>query len=620
MKLIITEKPSVARDFANALYAKLKDGYYEASNYYITWSYGHLVDIDDSILPKRWSLLDLPILLNPKDFRYVERNDQARKQLNVIRKLLKRVDTVIIATDFGREGELIARLILYYLSWKGKTLRFWTSSALTKEVILKELQNLKPSSLYDDLFYAALARQHADFLVGINFTRYVTLTVRESLKPQEEGVWSVGRVQTPTLALVVERDRTIENFKKVYYYEVVAKFKTNDGFEYEGKLRKRDLIKGEKVKKDLVDVFSENFTFEEAEKIVSELKPFKKGEVVEVSSESKKELPPFPFSLPTLQKEAGLKYKLSAEKVHEIAQKLYQDYKVISYPRTESEKLPPNLLQDIKRLLGIFGYPEVAKEVSLEKQKRVFDTSKLTDHHAIIPLRPLAGSVAENSLEKKVFNLIVKRFVASFMPPYRYVLYTIKTKLGNYVFTTKLKKDIELGWKSLYSESYSDDFDKRDRDLSKFSGTILALKKGDIVLKVNVFVDKKETEPPSRYKDATLISKMKLLGLGTSATRDQIIETLIKRSYLKRDSKGYLMSTSKGRSLIDFLKKRGSISTNGNNPFHLITSAEMTSSWEKSLEEIYKNKLGKSGYLHFIKKIREEMLLCLCSTPESKSQ
>jgi len=172
----------------------------------------------------------------------------------------------------------------------------------------------------------------------------------------------------------------------------------------------------------------------------------------------------------------------------------------------------------------------------------------------------------------------------------------------------------------LYSESYSDDFDKRDRDLSKFSGTILALKKDDVVFKVNVFVDKKETEPPSRYKDATLISKMKLLGLGTSATRDQIIETLIKRSYLKRDSKGYLMSTSKGRSLIDFLKKRGSISTNGNNPFHLITSAEMTSSWEKSLEEIYKNKLGKSGYLHFIKKIREEMLLCLCPTPESKSQ
>ncbi|MEM4959303.1 MAG: DNA topoisomerase, partial [Nanopusillaceae archaeon] len=485
--LILTEKPSVASDFAKALSASRKDGYYESTDYFIVWGFGHLVDIDDSELPEKWRLEDLPIFV--KKFKYKPISRDHEKQLNVIKRLLKDTEYVIIATDQAREGELIARLILHYLGWKGRTFRFWTSLALSKEVIREGLRNLYPINEFDSLFWSALARQHADFVVGINFTRYVTLKMRKDssyekndnsqssgvsfkskgsfsnssagLKNLVNSVWSVGRVQTPTLALVVERDREIENFKKVKYYEVVSVFESKSGFKYSGRLQKRDLVKTklakQEVKKEVKtkelkseteEVFG--FTKEEALKIVNELKDIKKSLVTSIEESRRAEKPPGLFTLASLQKEASAKFGFSAEKTHAIAQKLYQDYKVISYPRTDCPFLPGALVEKVKKLLTQFGYGDIAERVSLKEHKDIFNDVKLTDHHGIIPLGPLPSEVLPDSQEGKIYDLIVKRFIAAFMPSYRYKIYTVKTKLGDYFFTSRFRIVEDPGWRAVY--------------------------------------------------------------------------------------------------------------------------------------------------------------------------
>lgn len=630
--LILTEKPSVASDFAKALSARRKDGYYESTDYFIVWGFGHLVDIDDSELPEKWRLEDLPILV--KKFKYKPISKDHEKQLNVIKKLLKDTEYVIIATDQGREGELIARLILYYLGWKGKTFRFWTSLALSKEVIKEGLRNLYHISEFDSLFWSALARQHADFVVGINFTRYATLKMRKdsnygksdvsqsseilfkskvsfssslvSLKNSVNSVWSVGRVQTPTLALVVERDREIENFKKVKYYEVVSVFESESGFKYSGRLQKRNLVKTklakQEVKKEVKTKELKNeteevfgFTKEEALKIVNELKDIKKGLVVSIEESRRAEKPPGLFTLASLQKEASAKFGFSAEKTHAIAQKLYQDYKVISYPRTDCPFLPGALVEKVKKLLTQFGYGDIAERVSLKEHKDIFNDVKLTDHHGIIPLGPLLSEVLPSSQEGKIYDLIVKRFIAAFMPPYRYKIYTVKTKLGDYFFTSRFRMVEDPGWRAVYLKAKEEESKEEREEEVEFDlkEQILPLVEREEVEKLKVFPKEKETKPPKRYTDGTLIAKMKQLGLGTSATRDGIIEILVKRGYLTRE-KGALISTEKGRMLISFLEKMGCK--------QLITP-ELTSQWENFLEKIYIEKLNKQGYLEFLNEV-----------------
>lgn len=638
--LILTEKPSVASDFAKALSAKRKDGYYESTDYFIVWSFGHLVDIDDSELPEKWHLEDLPILV--KKFKYKPISRDHEKQLNVIKKLLKDTEYVIIATDQGREGELIARLILHYLGWKGKTFRFWTSLALSKEVIKEGLRNLYPINEFDSLFWSALARQHADFAVGINFTRYATLKMRKdsnygkndvsqsskvlfeskSKRPflnslvnsknsvnsvnLVNSVWSVGRVQTPTLALVVERDREIENFKKVKYYEVVSVFESKSGFKYSGRLQKRDLVKTkpakqevekevktEELKKETEEVFG--FTKEEALKIVNELKDIKKGLVTSIEESRRAEKPPGLFTLASLQKEASAKFGFSAEKTHAIAQKLYQDYKVISYPRTDCPFLPGALVEKVKKLLTQLGYSDVAERVNLKEHKDIFNDVKLTDHHGIIPLGPLPSEVLPDSQEGRIYDLIVKRFVAAFMPPYRYKIYTVKTKLDNYFFTSRFRMVEDPGWRAVYLKAKEEESKGGREEEFEFDlkEQVLPLIEREEVEKLKIFPKEKETKPPKRYTDGTLIAKMKQLGLGTSATRDGIIEILVKRGYLTRE-KGALISTGKGRMLISFLEK---IKCN-----QLITP-ELTSQWENFLEKIYTERLNKQGYLEFLNEV-----------------
>ena len=574
MKLILTEKPSVAVDIAKSLVRfDRKDGYLEAGDYAITWAFGHLFQIDDSIAPPKWDLATLPIF--PEKFKYRLSNGMG-KQFKVIKELLKKADEVVVNTDAGREGELIARLILLHAGWNkwDRTYRLWTSEALTPDVVRRELKNLKPAKNFDSLYYSALARQHSDWIVGINLTRLVTL------KSSDGSVWSVGRVQTPTLKLIVDRDTEIENFKPQPYWVIKALF-NKGGEPYEGWLLVGDALEdinedGEEGEEGREEDRDFRLSKDKALLILKELEREPQGEVISLKRQKKKEKPPLLHSLTSLQREANRLYGFSAKKTLDIAQRLYQDHKVLSYPRTDAQHLGNSNKELVKKILRKLGKEELIGKVDAVG-KRVFDDSKLTDHHAIIPLAPLPSNAKED--EKKIYHLVLRKFIGAFMPDYEYETTTVITGLGKYRFITKGKRDINLGWKVLYQEKGKED-------------KLPELHEGDKVLKVNVEGEERKTKPPARYTEATLLKVMERLGLGTPATRADIINTLLERGYVVRKGKS-LMSTPKGKELISKLKDSR------------ISSPEMTAEWEKELETIYTQRKGKSGYERFLEGIKE---------------
>ena len=561
MKVILTEKPSVARDIAKALgkYTHDKD-HIRAGEYVIVWAMGHLLEIDDSVAPQRWDLESLPIF--PEKFLYRAKNSH----FFAVKNVLAQAKEVIVATDAGREGELIARLILMNSGWKAweRTYRFWTSKALTPEVVRKELKALKPIKEFDSLFWSAIARQHADWLVGINLTRAVSLKAGN-------GVWSVGRVQTPTLALIVRRTIERENFKPQPYFVIKGVF-SKDGRVYEGLL----------VFKEKEERLSE----EKAREIVKELEKESTGEVVAFQEEKKREYAPPLFSLTSLQRRANEKFGWSASKTLRIAQRLYEELKCISYPRTDAQHLSEENKGLVKEVLKKLGREDLVENVD-KVGKRVFDDSKLTDHHAIIPLDRLPESANED--DKKLYELIKARFFAVFMPAFEYLSFKVITKLGKYEFLSYGRKILALGWRKV------EPLEETQTDLS-------FLRKGDRVKKEKVLAQKKFTEPPPAYTEGSLLKEMEKLSLGTPATRASIIETLKERGYVFLKGKS-LIATEKGKALIKFLEGRK------------IIQPEMTSEWEKKLESIYTQKQGKRGYEEFLEGIKgfvkEELQLYL---------
>jgi len=561
MKVILTEKPSVAKDIAKALgsYTQGKD-HIRAGEYVIVWAMGHLLEIDDSVAPEKWDLESLPIF--PEKFLYKVRNPH----FFAVKRILSQAKEVIVATDAGREGELIARLILLHSGWKAwdRTYRLWTSKALTPEVVRKELRALKPIREFDSLFWSAIARQHADWLVGINLTRAVSLKAGN-------GVWSVGRVQTPTLALIVKRTIERENFKPQPYFVIKGVF-SKDGRVYEGLL----------VFKEKEERLSE----EKAKEIVRELEKEGTGVVVVLQGEKEREYAPPLFSLTSLQRAANEKFGWSASKTLAVAQRLYEELKCISYPRTDAQHLSEENRELVKEVLRKLGREDLVENVE-KVGKRVFDDSKLTDHHAIIPLDRLPRSADEN--DRKLYELIKNRFFAVFMPPFEYLSLKVITKLGRYEFVSYGRKVLALGWRKV------EPLEETQPDLS-------FLRKGDRVKKEKVIAQKKFTEPPPAYTEGSLLKEMERLSLGTPATRASIIETLKERGYVFLKGKS-LIASEKGKALIKFLEGRK------------IIQPEMTSEWEKKLESIYTQRLGKKGYEEFLEGIKnfvkEELQLYL---------
>jgi DNA topoisomerase-3 len=445
---ILTEKPSVAEDFAKALGCKRKEGYFENGEYVITWAFGHLFEISDEGIPQKWSLEGLPIF--PERFEYKLKSSQAGKQFKVIKGLLSQAGKVVVGTDAGREGELIARLILQKAGFKdwSKVYRFWTSSALTPEVIRQELKRLKPAKEYDSLYWCALARQHADFLVGINLTRAVSLR-------SNGGVWSVGRVQTPTLALVVQRDLEIENFKPKPYWVIKALFSV-DGKTYEGvwigKKNGGKTDAAEDVDEEEEEREEEAggvFDYSVAAKLLEKLSSAKQAVVSKVEKKKRVEYPPPLYSLSSLQRDANRELGFSAQKTLDIAQKLYEERKAISYPRSDAEYLSESSVSLVKEVLKALNRKDLVEKVD-KVGKRVFDDRKLTDHHAIIPLRDEEEGWAD--AERALFGLIKRRFLAAFYEPFIALDTVVITQVAGENFYSKGSTVLQLGYKELYGK------------------------------------------------------------------------------------------------------------------------------------------------------------------------
>lgn len=581
MKLVIAEKPSVAKDIASVVGAStLTDKYYEGNNYIVSWAVGHLLSLKMPEMYnefyKQWKMEDLPIIPKPFEY-YVMKNTQA--QFKVLNELWKRtdVDTIICGTDAGREGELIFRLIANRINIKKNMLRLWISS-MTEEAISEGFNNLKPLSNYDNLYYSALARQQADWLVGINTTRLYSIKAKNKL--------TSGRVQTPTLNLIVQRQKEIVDFKKSYYYNIVADFDSFKAIFY-------DENNNSKLGKDLAtDLIS---------KIINSFK------VDEIKSEEKRIDRPLLYDLTTIQREANKKYSYSASETLDIIQRLYEHWKVVTYPRTDSSHLSEDMISTARGLLSkikdnnLFNAQKyTVNSENMLIDKRNFDNSKVSDHHAIIPTNKITTIDFSQLSEKEhnILEMITLRFLASFSSPYYYIENEIILSSENYHFKAKSNSIKQLGWKEIILD------DEKKFECNKFS----SIKQSDILTASSISIEEKEVSPPKPYTEDTLLSAMenckKYLdtnskeflskGIGTPSTRAEVIEKLIQTEYIKREKRN-LIPTEKGINFISIVDEK-------------LKSIEISADWEEKLTFIEKGTLSVSSFLKDIEKYITEII------------
>src|SRR5579862_7362614 len=599
--LVIAEKPSVGRDLASALpgsFSKEDDGVLESDEYVITWAVGHLVQLADpeeyDERFKKWKMADLPIV--PEDFHLVPRDAKSKKQLNLILKLLKRedVDRVINACDAGREGELIFAYIyeMYRDSLKKKdgepkpVERLWISS-MTKQAIREGFERLRPGEQLRPLEEAARSRSEADWIVGMNATRAATIRGR---------AW-VGRVQTPTLAMLVKREREIQAFVAEPYWLVHAAFQPPyQGIWFEGDETR---IK----------------TVERADEIVSKVSG-KDGTITKVERKEQTERAPLLYDLTSLQRDANRRFGFSARRTLQAAQSLYEGKKAITYPRTSSRYLSGDMVPQLKivasTLQEISEYREAATYVMRLDQlplQRVVNDEKVDDHHAIIPTDIPHETDKFTPDEARIFDLVARRFLAVFHPPARYARTTVVTEVEGESFRTRGKVTLEAGWRGVYG--VEPDAEKQSEDEDSEGGELPTLEEGMTVRCLAAEREAKETKPPPRYTEATLLSAMetagKLIddeelreamkesGLGTPATRAEIIETLIRREYIERVGRD-LQPTPKGLQVITMLDE------------HKITSPELTGSWEKKLSDIEHGSGARPAFIGEIATFTKEIV------------
>ena len=580
--LVLAEKPSVGRDLAKVLKCNNNKGsYIEGNKYIVTWAMGHLVGLMDpegyDNKYKEWKMETLPML--PKHMKLTVLK-KTGKQYNEVKKQLLRddVNEIVIATDAGREGELVARWIIEKSGVKKPLKRLWISSQ-TQKAILDGFNNLKPGKEYENLYKAAVCRAEADWLVGLNVTRALTCKYNAQL--------SAGRVQSPTLAMIVQREEEIRNFKPKTYYTIEAKTK---GFNLSW------------VNKDNNSrIFDEEF----AGKITAKLKN-SQGEVVNIHEAEKKKYSPALYDLTELQRDANKIYGYSAKQTLNIMQRLYENYKILTYPRTDSRYITTDIVATIPERLKAIAtgeYRAGAEELlktRIKGNKSFVDDSKVSDHHAIIPTEERPNLSLLSSDERKIYDLVVKRFLSVMLPPFEYVQTTIEVKSCNERLIAKGKVIKSKGWKKLYDRV---DDENSEEDIRE--QVLPAVNKGDKIVIENVNLKKGETKPPARFTEATLLSAMenphkyisvskdaaKTLGetggLGTVATRADIIEKLFNSFVIEKRGKD-IIPTSKGKQLIDLVPAD-------------LKSPLLTAKWESQLDEIAK---GKRDDHSFVKEMK----------------
>ena len=560
--LVLAEKPSVGRDIARVLGCKNeKNGYIEGNKYIVTWALGHLVTLADPETYdkkyKSWDMSDLPIL--PKDLKTVVIKKSA-KQFNTVKAQLNRndVNEVIIATDAGREGELVARWIIEKAHIKKPIKRLWISSS-TDKAIKEGFTKLKDAKEYNNLYYSAIARAEADWIVGINATRALTTKYNASL--------SCGRVQTPTLAMILKREDEIRNFKPKDYYTL--DILTEKGGNYL-KLSWHD-------KNNSTSTFNKEKIENIKKKVLN-----KDLKIVDVKKSNKKKYAPSLYDLTELQRDANKMFGYSAKETLSIMQKLYEHHKVLTYPRTDSRYLTDDIVDTLKDRIKAVNTSEYSKvcmkllKTKIKPNKSFVDNSKVTDHHAIIPTeeRVFLGDLSDK--ERKIYDLVVKRFLSVLCPPFEYEQTTIKGSCEGETFTAKGNKIIKLGWRENYTVDDNETYDG-----------IIDINVDEVLKVESVKIENKKTNPPSYLNEATLLTEMEKHNLGTVATRADIIEKLFNSFFVEMKNKE-IHITSKGRQLLDLAPKD-------------LKSPELTAKWEKTLNDISKGKSKKNEFLNEMK-------------------
>ncbi|OIJ15690.1 DNA topoisomerase III [Anaerobacillus arseniciselenatis] len=585
-KVVLCEKPSVGRDIARVLNCPKKgNGFLEGNEYIVTWALGHLVTLadpetyDDKY--KAWRLEDLPML--PKDLKLVVIK-KTGKQFQAVKSQLNRKDVseVIIATDAGREGELVARWIIEKAHVKKPVKRLWISS-VTDKAIKEGFKNLKPGKQYENLFASAVARSEADWFVGMNATRALTTKFNAQL--------SCGRVQTPTIAIIAKREEEIKQFKPKSFYGIAVQTDKNLKLTWQ-----------DEKSKDL-----KTFNKEKNDEILKQLKGSKVAEVAEVTKTAKKSFAPQLYDLTELQRDANKAFGYSAKETLSIMQKLYEQHKILTYPRTDSRFISTDIVDTLKervKACGIGPYAKAAAKIAkvpIKANKSFVDDSKVSDHHAILPTEEFVNLSKLSDKERKIYDLVVKRFLAVLSPPFLYEQTKLKAKIVGETFIASGKIVQSLGWKEVYENRFEDeeDGDLKDQQLPNIT-------KGDKLTITSLRQTSGETKPPAPFNEATLLSAMenpgkymvendkdlaktlgKTGGLGTVATRADIIEKLFNTFLIEKSGKDIFV-TGKGKQLLDIAPDD-------------LKSPALTADWEQKLEAISKGKLDKNSFINEMK-------------------
>ena len=585
MIVCIAEKPSVAKDIAHVLGANTShDGYMEGNGYQVTWTFGHLCTLkepqDYTDLWKSWSLSRLPMIPPHFGIKLIDDSGVA-KQFHIIESLMQKADKIINCGDAGQEGELIQRWVMQKARANCPVERLWISS-LTEEAIKEGFNSLKPQDDYHSLYEAGMVRAIGDWLLGMNATRLYTLKYG-----QNKQVLSIGRVQTPTLAMIVNRQLQIRDFKPEAYWVLSTEYRNTIFTATSGKFTKK----------------------EDAEKILETIQD-KSFTITDISSKKGTEAPPRLFDLTSLQVECNKKFAFSAEKTLQTIQSLYEK-KFTTYPRVDTTFLSDDIYPKCPQIMGgLAGVPtyvsllEPFKGKKLPKSKKVFDSSKVTDHHAIIPTGVTPHGL--NADEEKVFDLVARRFIAVFYPDCQFSTTTVLGNVDTYEFKVTGKQILQPGWRVVFGKIEQDDDEKKDdeeRVLPTFTKGESGPHKPDLA--------EKWTQPPKPYTEATLLRAMETAGkmvedeelrdalkengIGRPSTRAAIIETLFKRRYIIKEKKN-LVATDTGIELIQLIHEES------------LKSAELTGKWEKKLREIEQKKYSAKQFLDELKVMVSEIV------------
>lgn len=578
MKVCIAEKPSVAREIAEVVGAKnKKDGYFEGNGYQVTWTFGHFCTLKEPheyyAQWKRWSLDMLPMIPPRFGIKLLD-NDGVKKQFGVIEDLISKADEVINCGDAGQEGELIQRWVMQKAKCKCPIKRLWISS-LTEDAIREGFSKLRDQAEFNKLYEAGLSRAIGDWLLGMNATRLYTVKYG-----QNKSVLSIGRVQTPTLALIVDRQLEIENFKPEPYWELKTVYRETTFSVTKGRFT----------------------TQEEGQKFLDEIKD-SEFEVTDVSIKKGEEAPPRLFDLTSLQVECNKKFAFSAEDTLKTIQSLYEK-KLTTYPRVDTTYLSDDIFPKVPATLkGLMGYEHFTERIlagKIKKSKKVFDNSKVTDHHAIIPTGVRANAMSDN--ERRVYDLIVRRFIAVFYPNCIVSTTTVIGQAAKVEFKTTGRQILDQGWRVVFQKQTNSDDESDNADEES---TLPSFTKGEHGQHVPALTEK-WTTPPKYYTEATLLRAMETAGrfvdndelrealkengIGRPSTRAAIIETLFKRNYIRKEKKN-LFATITGVQLIQTIKEE------------LLKSSELTGLWENKLRKIEKNEYEPQVFIDELKQM-----------------